>query len=179
MENSHAKLILGLKRLARLAEQRRLVLVLLLGLLPVSGTAQISTLQGMERNAVGEVLNQFHAAAARGDFETYFSLMHENGFFIGTDASERWSKAEFQAYAGGRSGWVYRATSRDINFTPDGNSAWFHEILASESYGSARGTGVLISTPEGWKIVQYHLTFPVPNSLAREVTDMIKEVEGR
>jgi hypothetical protein len=57
-------------------------------------------------------------------------------------------------------------------------SAWFDEILDSSSYGTSRGTGVLIRTNEGWKISQYHLTFPIPNELARHVTDEIKAFEA-
>ena len=105
-------------------------------------------------------------------------MMSEDGVFLGTDASERWIKNEFRAYAGNRTGWVYRSVSRNINLTPDGMSAWFDEMLDSLSYGPSRGTGVLIRTNEGWKISQYHLTFPIPNELARHVTDEIKAFEA-
>jgi len=124
------------------------------------------------------VLDAYHAAAAEGDWSTYFDLMSEDGVFLGTDASERWIKNEFRAYAGNRTGWVYRSVSRNINLTPDGMSAWFDEMLDSLSYGTSRGTGVLIRTNEGWKISQYHLTFPIPNELARHVTDEIKAFEA-
>lgn len=127
---------------------------------------------------IGQVLDAYHAAAAEGDWSTYFDLMSEDGVFLGTDASERWIKNEFRAYAGNRTGWVYRSVSRNINLTPDGMSAWFDEILDSSSYGTSRGTGVLIRTNEGWKISQYHLTFPIPNELARHVTDEIKAFEA-
>ncbi|MEQ8955095.1 MAG: nuclear transport factor 2 family protein, partial [Gammaproteobacteria bacterium] len=101
-----------------------------------------------------------------------------SGEFIGTDVAERWSKSEFRAYAGNRSGWVYHPLRRQVRLTPDGNSAWFHEVLDSESYGTSRGTGVLFRTEDGWKIGQYHLTLPIPNPLAREITDRIKAFEA-
>ena len=127
---------------------------------------------------IGQVLDAYHAAAAEGDWSTYFDLMSEDGVFLGTDASERWIKNEFRAYAGTRTGWVYRTVSRNINLTPDGMSAWFDEMLDSLSYGTSRGTGVLIRTNEGWKISQYHMTFPIPSELARHVTDDIKAFEA-
>jgi len=131
-----------------------------------------------EQAAIAGVLDAFHAAAAVGDWNRYFALMSDDGVFLGTDAGERWPKAEFQAYAAGRSGWVYHPRERHINLTPDGASAWFDELLLSESFGTARGTGVLIRTTAGWKISQYHLTLPVPNELIREITDSIKAFES-
>ncbi|MCG8413270.1 MAG: nuclear transport factor 2 family protein [Pseudomonadales bacterium] len=135
--------------------------------------------QGSDELAVAAVLDQYHQAAAAGDWEVYFDLMSEDGVFLGTDAGERWPKEVFREYAGNRSGWLYTPRERNINFTPDGNTAWFDEILDSASYGTSRGTGVLIRTAAGWKISQYHLTFPIPNALAREVTDQIKALENQ
>lgn len=140
--------------------------------------AQDSTGVGTDITEIGRVLDGYHAAAAVGDWDTYFDLMSDDAVFIGTDASERWVKQEFRAYALNRSGWVYDSVSRHINLTPDGMSAWFDEILDSFSYGTSRGTGVLIRTSEGWKVSQYHLTFPIPNELAAQVTDEIKAFEA-
>lgn len=124
--------------------------------------------------AIAAVLDGFHAAAAEGDWQVYFNYFSADAVFLGTDKTERWPKAEFQSYASGSDGWVYHPLQRHINLTPDGNSAWFDELLDSVSYGDARGTGVLIKTSEGWKISQYHLTFPIPNPLARDITNQIK-----
>ncbi|MBL6904440.1 MAG: nuclear transport factor 2 family protein [Pseudomonadales bacterium] len=66
-----------------------------------------------------------------------------------------------------------------MNITPDGASAWFDEALLSQSYGSSRGTGVLIRTAQGWKISQYHLTLPIPNGMVRDITNQIKEYEAQ
>jgi hypothetical protein len=35
----------------------------------------------------------------------------------------------------------------------------------------------LIHNNAGWKISQYHLTFPIPNALAPQMTDEIKRFE--
>lgn len=147
------------------------------GLLLASFSAFIAA-QDDDLSAVDLVLNQYHAAAADGDWEVYFDLMSDDGVFLGTDVGERWPREVFREYAAGRSGWLYTPRERHVNFTPDGNTAWFDEILDSASYGTSRGTGVLIRTSNGWKISQYHLTFPIPNALSRKFTDEIKAWEA-
>lgn len=146
-------------------------LILSLGMIPLAGAQS-------ETDAIGQVLDSFHEAAAAGDWPDYFALMSDDAVFLGTDAGERWPKAVFRDYAAGRSGWTYYPRQRHINLMPDGNSAWFDELLDSVSYGTSRGTGVLIKTDDGWKISQYHLSFPIPNSLAGEITDRIKAFEA-
>lgn len=135
--------------------------------------------QRADMAAIDLVLDGYHAAAAEGDWDTYFAFMSDDAVFLGTDAGERWQKREFQDYASVSSGWVYTPQTRNVNLSPDGNSAWFDEILLSASYGTARGTGVLIKTDAGWKISQYHLTLPIPNGLARKMTDEIKAYEAQ
>ena len=129
--------------------------------------------------AINKVLDDYHQAAANGEWDIYFDLMSDDGVFIGTDAGERWVKQEFRQYSSGSNGWVYTPQQRNVNITPDGLSAWFDEALLSQSYGSSRGTGVLISTAVGWKISQYHLTLPIPNGMVRGITDQIKEYEAQ
>jgi ketosteroid isomerase-like protein len=140
--------------------------------------ADPSTSLQQDEQSIARVLDGFHHAAAQGDWAAYFDLMSDDAVFIGTDASERWPKAEFRAYAGTRSGWVYLVRSRNINLTPSRDSAWFDEILDSASYGTCRSTGVLIRTEDGWKISQYHLTFPIPNALAAKLTAEIRQFES-
>lgn len=131
------------------------------------------------REAVAAVLDQFHQEASEGDWNAYFDLLSDDAVFLGTDVNERWTKEVFRSYASGRNGWTYTPMERNINFTPDGNTAWFDEVLDSASYGTSRGTGVLILTDGGWKISQYHLTFPIPNALSRQFTDQIKSWEAQ
>ncbi len=150
------------------------ILLLLLSVL----STNIVIAQSNDESAVNDVLDSYHKAAAAADWDIYFNLMSEDAVFLGTDAGERWPKEVFREYAANRNGWLYTSQQRNINFTPDGNTAWFDEILKSASYGTSRGTGVLIRTLDGWKISQYHLTFPIPNGLARDITDQIKEFEA-
>ena len=142
-----------------------------------------AALNAASQAEIATVLDGFHAAAARADAPAYFGLFAPGGVFIGTDASERWSVAEFQAYAEphfskGR-GWTYLPRSRSVVLGPDGRTAWFDELLDSQSYGTARGAGVLVRRPEGWRIAQYALSFPIPNDIARELTARIREHEAR
>ena len=142
-------------------------------------SAQSSQSQQTDIAAINKVLDDYHQAAANGEWDIYFNLMSDDGVFIGTDAQERWVKQEFRQYSSGSNGWVYTPQQRNVNITPDGLSAWFDEALLSQSYGSSRGSGVLISTAVGWKISQYHLTLPIPNGMVRGITDQIKEYEAQ
>lgn len=153
-------------------------LTILIFVLAGAATATEPTPEG---RAVDEVLTAFHDAASRADGDLYFSLLTEDSVYLGTDASERWTLSEFKAFADpyfskGR-GWTYTATSRNIDIGPGGSTAWFDEILWNEAYGTCRGTGVLLKTTDGWRIAQYHLTFPIPNELAKDIVAQIKEHE--
>ncbi len=133
-----------------------------------------------DKEDVSSVLDRFHSAAASADWDTYFGLMTDDAIFLGTDVSERWDKPTFQGYAAGApNGWSYDLKERHVNFTPDGNTAWFDEVLMNAKYGTSRGTGVVIRTASGWKISQYHLTFPIPNDLAAGITQQIQTFEQR
>ena len=136
-----------------------------------------------EQAAVDDVLSSLHRAAAQADGELYFSLFADDAVFMGTDASERWSVDEFKAFAEpyfsqGR-GWTYHMKDRNIFVASDGQTAWFDEALWHDIYGTCRGTGVLVLTDGVWKIVQYNLTFPIPNDLAAGFTEKIKEYESQ
>jgi len=137
------------------------------------------SLAASDKEDVSKVLTTFHAAAAKADWTSYFGQMSDDAIFIGTDVSERWDKPTFQGYASKTQGWVYKLRERNISFTPDGATAWFDEVLDSVNYGTSRGTGVLIRTESGWKISQYHLTFPIPNDLAEGITQEIQTFETR
>ena len=157
---------------------KNISLIILLFVTLVSCAQNIQS-QQTDIAAINKVLDDYHQAAANGEWDTYFDLMSDDAVFIGTDAGERWVKQEFRQYSSGSNGWVYTPQQRNVNITPDGLSAWFDEALLSQSYGSSRGTGVLMLTAVGWKISQYHLTLPIPNGIVRGITDQIKEYEAQ
>jgi len=132
--------------------------------------------------AVGEVLDSLHRAASAAEGELYFSLFSEDAVFLGTDATERWTVDEFNAFARpyfdtGR-GWTYEVKERHIGFAEGGATAWFDEMLWNEHYGTCRGSGVLVLANGGWRISQYNLTIPIPNVLARRVARQIRDYES-
>lgn len=130
----------------------------------------------------GKVLDDFHDAAAKADFNRYFGHMTPDAVFLGTDATERWDRKAFQAYCrpyfDKGQGWTYRPHDRHIVFgTPGSRTAWFDELLDNDNYGTCRGSGVLILGDDGrWRIAQYDLSMPVPNDLARDVVRLIREM---
>lgn len=125
-------------------------------------------------------IDALHVAAAKADGPAYFALFTDDARFIGTDSTERWSLAEFRAYAEPHfargQGWTYTPVERTVTLAPIqcGCIAWFDEVLDSQSYGVTRGSGVLRKTRAGWKIEQYVLSFAVPNDLARAVVEVIE-----
>lgn len=129
---------------------------------------------------IAAVLDRLNAASTAADGPAYFGLFTPDARFIGTDATERWSLAEFRAYAEpyfarGR-GWTYTATARDITIAEIDCRciAWFDEALSNASYGQTRGSGVLRLTDDGWKIEQYVLSFAIPNDSAAAVVAVIR-----
>lgn len=140
---------------------------------------------GAQQAAEAEVsatLDALHEAASQADGDRYFALFAEEGIFLGTDATERWTIEEFRAYAmphfsQGR-GWTYEAFERHISVSADGFTAWFDERLQNASLGETRGSGVLVWRDGTWKFAQYNLTIPIPNALAGDVVRQIHELES-
>ncbi len=140
-----------------------------------------------EVQAIKETLNQFHKAAANANTVQYFQLLSDNAVFIGTDATERWTKQEFaifvKPYFSKGRGWLYTPVEQNISLLKGAGSsnksqttAFFDEILHSESYGTCRGTGVLVKEASGWRIAQYSLSIPMPNALAKDFVKTIKQL---
>jgi ketosteroid isomerase-like protein len=127
---------------------------------------------------INKTLDNFHQAAARADHDTYLGLMADDAIYLGTDSSERWTKQQFSSfvepYFSKGVGWLYRPVHRNITKSGVENIAFFDELLDNDNYGRCRGTGVVIKTSHGWKILQYNLSIPVPNAIANNVVDTIQ-----
>ncbi|MFN7958586.1 MAG: nuclear transport factor 2 family protein [Holophagaceae bacterium] len=128
--------------------------------------------------AVAAVLDDWHLAAAQADERRYFAHLAEGAVFLGTDATERWTKAAFQVWAHpifqrGRA-WSFRATRRSITLSGDGLTAWFDEDLDTPNLGPSRGSGVLTWEKGHWLIRQYNLSVPIPNALMKAVKTQIE-----
>lgn len=152
-------------------------LLLLILLLPLVAASDESDAQ---KNAIGEVIDGFHDAAAHGDKDRYLGYMTDDGVFMGTDEWERWPrKPDFTDYVGGRFkdgvGWNYRSVERHIRIADSGDTAWFDEVVYSEQNGRFRGTGVLSLQDGQWKIAHYAMSFLILNEIWPDVIELTKQ----
>jgi uncharacterized protein (TIGR02246 family) len=133
--------------------------------------------------AIGDTIDAWHAAAAAADEEKYFSYFTPDAVFLGTDATERWTRDEFRTYAhpyfAKGKAWSFKSTARWITLSPDRKVAWFDEALATPNLGPCRGSGVLVATNAGWKIAQYNLSIPIPNDLVDEFKKRIEDFDSK
>lgn len=116
---------------------------------------------------VDAMIDDWHAAAAAADEKRYFGHLSEDSIFLGTDATERWTKKEFYDYAHPHfakgKAWTFKPVRRDVIFSTDGDLAWFDEDLETVGLGPCRGSGVVRRDGGAWKIVHYNLTLTIPN----------------
>lgn len=131
--------------------------------------------------AVNAVLDDWHQAAAKADEARYFNHFTPDAVFLGTDATERWTRDEFRAWArpffSKGKAWSFTSVSRHVSFSKDGTVAWFDEALSTPNMGPARGSGVLVKDGGAWKIAQYNLALPIPNDLLKEFKARIEAHE--
>lgn len=153
----------------------------------MSKPSNAESLIGSARHVTADaLLESFHSSASKADLTGYFGCFDKQGRFLGTDATENWSAVEFYDFSkphfvkGG--GWTYTYVPGTRKYThylqSDGspNFCTFDEILTNCSFGTCRGSGSLVFNPNVscWFIAAYHLTFPVPNDMAEDITSKIK-----
>lgn len=133
-----------------------------------------------ETQNINNLLDSFNLAAANADFDLYFSYFAEDAIFIGTDATENWTKSEFmkwsQPYFERGRAWDFTSLQRNIYFDESGKTAWFDELLDTQMK-ICRGSGVLAKQGDKWKIKQYVLSMTIPNSQTDGVVDLKAEIE--
>ncbi len=133
---------------------------------------------------VNDFIDDWHKAAADADATAYFGALHDDSYFIGTDASEVWTKQEFydfaKEYFDKGKAWDFTSKSRNLHFSEDGKYAWFDELLDTWM-GECRGSGVLQYDKKDntYKIKHYVLSLAVPNDKINEVIGAIGMVEPR
>ena len=124
------------------------------------------------------LLNDWHKAASNANYTTYFDKMDSISVFIGTDATENWTKKEFEAYSkpyfdNGKA-WDFKVLERNIYVNEIANFVWFDELLNTQM-GTCRGSGVLEKTDGIWKIKHYVLSVSIPNDDIQKVILAKKE----
>jgi hypothetical protein len=121
-----------------------------------------------ESKEINNVLDSWNAAAAKADYNAYFSFLSDDAIFTGTDATERWDKKSFMIWAKpifdkGKA-WNFKSLERHLYFDKSGTLAWFEELLNTQMK-ICRGSGILVKNDNSWKIQQYVLSISMPNDL--------------
>jgi len=133
-------------------------------------------------NAINNVMDQWHKAAANADFEAFFAYMDDDGYYIGTDESEKWTIKEFKAfckpYFDRGSAWDFKPIDRGVYFNKKKNIAWIDEKLDTWM-GVCRSSGVLVKTRNGWKIKHYQLSVTVPNDIVRDFIQLVNQYKTK
>ncbi len=123
---------------------------------------QIRTL----KETTNTIIDNWHLAATEAHYKNYFNAMDTVAVFIGTDASENWTKSEFQKfckpYFDKGKAWDFKVLERNTYVSSYGNTVWFDELLQTWM-GTCRGSGVLEKTNNHWKIKHYVLSLTIPN----------------
>ena len=136
-------------------------------------------LLAQQHDDINEFLDAWHLAAENADEETFFGSMSPSCVYIGTDASERWTRDELKEwsikYFQRESAWAFTPRERNLMISEDGNTAWFSELLETWM-GICRGSGVLQKNKTGmWQLEQYHLGVTVNNDLIKEFIELVKQ----
>jgi hypothetical protein len=136
--------------------------------------------QDKAKEQINTTLDTWHKAATEAYFVNYFDALTDDSIFIGTDATENWTKPAFQAYAKpyfdkGKA-WSFTSLERHIYFSTDKKMAWFDELLNTQMK-ICRGSGVLVLIDGKWKIKHYVLSMTIPNDNVDEVVKIKAPIE--
>lgn len=129
---------------------------------------------------VNKTMDSWHQAASEANFSNYFGAMTDDAVFIGTDASENWTKSAFQVYAKpyfdkGKA-WSFTLIKRHVYLNNDKTTAWFDELLDTRMK-ICRGSGVLVLIKGEWKIKHYVLSMTIPNDATDDVVKIKSPIE--
>lgn len=162
--------------------KRNILLLSVFFLVVCSCKKPISEISISEKQQLKVTLNSFlddwHLSASEANYANYFDKMDSISVFLGTDATENWTKKQFEAYSKpyfekGKA-WNFKALERNIYLNTIGNFAWFDEHLQTNR-GTFRGSGVLEKIGESWKIKHYVLSVPIPNDDMNEVANITRK----
>lgn len=157
----------------------RKLFLLLTTLTLISGKISAQKHQS-DKKAITIVLDNWHKAAAEGNFNNYFGAMSDESIFIGTDATENWNKKQFQDFAkpyfDKGAAWNFKPLNRNIYFDASGKVAWFNELLDTWMK-ICQGSGVMVKEKGVWKIKHYVLSATVPNDNINEVVKIKTPIE--
>ena len=151
---------------------RSLLLFIAIGLSIVRCSKSEKINQKSIKTATNLVLDNWHKDVANARFEAYFNAMTDDANFIGTDASENWTKKQFmefsKPYFDKKETWNFKPLERHIFISDDGKTVWFDELLDTWMH-LCRGSGVLVKQENKWKIQHYVLSVTIPNDSMKSV----------
>lgn len=130
---------------------------------------------------VETLMNNWHKDAAETNFNQYFELMDSSSYFIGTDATEYWTKNQFEdfckPYFEKGEAWDFKTLERNIYVNKAADVVWFDELL-NTWMGICRGSGVLIKSNNVWKLQHYVLSIVIPNEDMNAVVDVKSKTDS-
>jgi hypothetical protein len=160
------------------------ILVLVVSFFSCNTKKEIVSAQSISavKTNVNTLLDNWHKAASEANYEDYFGAMDSISVFIGTDATENWTKKQFESFSKpffdkGKA-WSFKVLERNVYVNETKNFVWFDELLDTWM-GTCRGSGVLEKKDKIWKIKHYVLSVEIPNNdvqavvLAKKKSDSI------
>lgn len=138
----------------------------------------------IEKEQISEIdslISKWHKDASEYKLNDYLNAMSQNCVYLGTDASEYWTKEKFanfcKPYFDKKNTWDFHLVNRNIYIGNDSKIAWFDELLDTK-LGLCRGSGVLQKINSKWQIEQYVLSPTLPNELTKVVVEMKRETDS-
>jgi ketosteroid isomerase-like protein len=145
-----------------------------------TGFAAASNVQRPRNETVGEpsaevkeLMTRFYEAASKGDFDLVDGLLSRRAgvLWIGTDPEEQWESPEavLQAWRAQTAelGGPAPITGGNVTVYQHGEVAWVSDRPVFHLPGGKslplRLTAVWVREPEGWRIVQVHMSVGVAN----------------
>lgn len=154
-----------------------LPLLLITTLLSAQSTKDVIVVDSTPTVSVNSFIDDWHNDASVADI-AYFDKIAKEGIYIGTDATELWTKDEFylwgKKYFDQGKAWSFTTIERNVYFSDDKHYAWFDELL-NTAMGLCRASGVLKKKGNSWEIEHYHLSITIPNEDLQDVKKIIEK----
>ncbi len=132
----------------------------------------MQTISLFDRHRISEVLDRHLEAAKNKDVFALLQAFVPDGFFFGTDDTERWSVEELaKRLQESDHGWDMTHSSERGMWSTDPDdcsveSVHFLELITHTERGAMRGSGVVVKQGKDWKIACYILSFSIRNEVA-------------
>ncbi|MEM7162958.1 MAG: nuclear transport factor 2 family protein [Bacteroidota bacterium] len=133
------------------------------------------------KQLINRLLDDWHQAAAVADEDVFFGSIKNEGIYLGTDKTERWTKEEFmdwgmKYFTERDTAWAFNPFDRQIYFGQSGKTAWFEEQLDTWM-GNCRGSGVIEYIDSKWQIAHYNLAVTIDNDKIDHFIELTTEAE--